>query len=271
MNENAVKRKEPAENISNEIRRSRSQGEKENKNSDYLTRMIIIQFVMCLAFVGILFALNKWGGNSFAELKKEYNEICSHDMTAGEMWSEIKSAAGFVFKKEETNKKYSEGKKKLGMGGDDKAVYASIDTALLSPFLVSSPICNPVSGEISSSFGYRVNPISGEWSFHSGTDIAADEGDTIRAAYYGTVTEAGTGDAEGNYAVISHSRGLVTKYFHCSKLLVKEGTVVRQGEAIALVGSTGNSTGPHLHFTMEIDGKKVDPQYILKTNDGWVL
>ena len=72
MNENAVKRKEPAENISNEIRRSRSQGEKENKNSDYLTRMIIIQFVMCLAFVGILFALNKWGGNYFAELKKEY-------------------------------------------------------------------------------------------------------------------------------------------------------------------------------------------------------
>lgn len=261
MDENQIKSTE-SEGAALPSRRGRNR-KKERSEGDYLTRMIFTQLFICLVFTLIVFALSKWGGNSFEQLKNEYRNITSKDMTAGEIWETVKNTGGALFKD-------GKSEKTLGMGGDDREVYAPGETELLSPFMVSSVICNPVSGEISSRFGYRVNPISGIWSFHSGIDIAADMGDRIKAAYYGTVTDCGYNDEAGNYVILRHSRGLVTKYYHCSKILVSKGTVVRQGEAIALVGSTGNSTGPHLHFTMEIDSKKVNPAYALKINDDQV-
>ncbi len=123
---------------------------------------------------------------------------------------------------------------------------------------------------ISSPFGYRINPVTKNFSFHSGIDIAADEGEKIKAAFFGTVSAVSYDDISGKYIEITHSGGLVTRYLHCSQILAEEGMVVRAGETIALVGSTGRSTGPHLHFVIELDGEKVNPLYVLQVNDNKV-
>ncbi len=155
-------------------------------------------------------------------------------------------------------------------GGDDISVFAAQDGTSFSPYYISSEICTPVSGRISSPFGYRVNPVTKTFSFHSGLDIAADEGEKIKAAYYGRVTKIAYDDISGNYIELTHDGGVKTRYLHCSKIIAKENTVVRSGETIALVGSTGRSTGPHLHFVIEIDGKKVNPVYVMNVHDNKV-
>lgn len=121
------------------------------------------------------------------------------------------------------------------------------------------PLWTPVTGWVTSFYGYREHPITGEEDFHTGVDIAAAEGTAIQAVLPGTVVEAGWSEVYGNRIVLEHEGGLRTIYCHCSRLLAQEGTVVAQGDRIALVGSTGWSTGPHLHLEAEVDGQREDP------------
>lgn len=100
----------------------------------------------------------------------------------------------------------------------------------------------------------------GASSYHQGIDIGASKGSPIYAAAGGTVTEAGYNSSRGNYVVISHGSGVSTVYMHCSALYVSAGDSVSQGETIAAVGSTGISTGPHLHFGVIEDGSYVNPR-----------
>ena len=112
----------------------------------------------------------------------------------------------------------------------------------------------PISGVITSQYGER------ERGFHYGLDIAADQGTVIGAAAAGLVSEADwKNDAYGYAVMIDHGNGYVTLYGHCSELLVESGTQVTAGQAIALVGSTGNSTGPHVHFEIRSAGQCIDP------------
>ncbi len=118
----------------------------------------------------------------------------------------------------------------------------------------------PVDGYITSSFGDRDDPFTGNFALHNGLDIGAVTGTPIYAASSGKVIQASnSGNGYGNCVVIEHSSGFKTLYAHCSKLLVEVGQYVDAGQNIALVGSTGRSTGPHLHFSIIIDGKYVDP------------
>ena len=112
---------------------------------------------------------------------------------------------------------------------------------------------------VSSEYGYRVHPIYGTQKFHSGVDLAAPSGSPILAAYDGTVVGAAYNASMGNYVMIDHGDNLYTIYMHASKLLVSSGQTVSRGQKIALVGSTGNSTGPHLHFTVKLNGSYVTP------------
>jgi murein DD-endopeptidase MepM/ murein hydrolase activator NlpD len=118
----------------------------------------------------------------------------------------------------------------------------------------------PVSGRVSSGFGPRMHPILRERRFHAGIDIPAPTGTAIRAAAPGVVIFAGYRTGYGNTVVIDHGGDLSTLYAHCSRILVVAGQRVQQGETIATVGSTGLSTGPHLHFEVRIDGRPVDPR-----------
>ena len=123
----------------------------------------------------------------------------------------------------------------------------------------------PVKGRLSSSFGTRTDPITGATRAHNGMDIAAPEGTDIRAVRDGVVRHAGVSPSYGNFIIVDHGDGLETRYAHCSKLMVETGDKVRAGERIAAVGSTGRSTGPHLHLEVRQDGKPLDPKEVF----GW--
>ncbi|MHB8454161.1 MAG: peptidoglycan DD-metalloendopeptidase family protein [Acidiferrobacterales bacterium] len=121
-------------------------------------------------------------------------------------------------------------------------------------------------GWISSGFGYRTDPFTGHPEFHEGIDIADSMGSPIYAMGAGVVSWAGPRDGYGNLVEINHGNGLSTRYGHASKVLVKVGDRVRKGQVIALVGSTGRSTGPHVHFEVLRDGHEVDPKPYLRSS-----
>ncbi len=117
----------------------------------------------------------------------------------------------------------------------------------------------PVDGEISSGFGPRIDPFSGEQHFHAGIDVAAPEGADIRSVRDGVVVFSGERGAGGNTIEIRHTDGSVAAYAHADTLLREVGDSVRSGETVATVGSTGRSTGPHLHFSVRQGGAVVNP------------
>lgn len=117
----------------------------------------------------------------------------------------------------------------------------------------------PCDGGITSNFGYRVHPILGRRRFHAGIDFGAPHGSTIRAADRGRVIFAGWYGGYGRSVIIDHGDGLTTLYAHSSQVYVSEGQTVERGQAIAAVGSTGLSTGPHLHFEVRANGEPVNP------------
>ena len=121
-------------------------------------------------------------------------------------------------------------------------------------------LARPVSGIISSRFGARSSIRS---SAHTGLDIATSTGTPVLAAASGTVTFSGRKGSYGNLLVITHSNGVQTYYGHCSKIYVSSGHTVTQGQTVAAVGSTGNSTGPHLHFEIRVNGVAYNPQNYL--------
>ena len=122
----------------------------------------------------------------------------------------------------------------------------------------------PSSTRVTSDYGTRVSPTSGASSNHKGIDIGASAGAAIVAAANGTVKAANYSSAAGNYVMIDHGGGLYTVYMHCSSLAVSEGTAVSAGQTIAYVGSTGISTGNHLHFGVSLNGSYVSPWSYLK-------
>ena len=119
----------------------------------------------------------------------------------------------------------------------------------------------PVTGPVSSTFGYRTNPITQKNEFHLALDIAADEGTGIKAFADGVVEYIGRSDDFGLYFKITHKNGVSSFYAHCSKLLIQKGDTVTCGQTVALVGETGMATGPHLHLTIEKDKIRLDPAY----------
>ena len=121
----------------------------------------------------------------------------------------------------------------------------------------------PVNGTITSNFGYRGNPIGGGTGFHEGVDIAVDYGTPVRVTASGKVTMAGWVDGYGNLVEVDHGGGFVTRYGHNSMLLVVVGQEVKTGDIISLAGSTGRSTGPHVHYEVRVNGKPTDPMLFL--------
>lgn len=121
----------------------------------------------------------------------------------------------------------------------------------------------PASGNISSGFGWRISPGGIGSSYHEGVDIAVDYGTPIHVTADGTVTRAGWVDGYGYLVEVRHADGISTRYGHNSALLVYEGQELKQGDTVALAGSTGNSTGPHCHYEVRINGAAVDPMLFL--------
>jgi len=169
-----------------------------------------------------------------------------------------------------------------GMGGPYIPVHAPVDAEprfkglflswkklqSLEAALTVIPSYVPVkSYSYSSGFGVRYDPFTGMSAMHAGLDMAGSMGEPIYAAAAGTVTTAGRSGAYGNCVEVSHGKGLATRYGHLSAILVHPGEVVKQGEVIARMGSTGRSTGTHLHFEVRIDGRAVNPRPYLDASE----
>ena len=131
------------------------------------------------------------------------------------------------------------------------------------PVSGSGALIWPVNGVVTSPYGYRTHPIFGTTIYHSGIDIGVDYGTPVHAADGGVVVEAGWISGYGYAVIIDHGNGLSTLYGHNQELAVSEGQSVSQGQVIAYAGSTGNSTGPHVHFEVRANGDPVDPSAYL--------
>ena len=135
------------------------------------------------------------------------------------------------------------------------------------PFVGADGFCSPVGANwrniVTSEFGGRIDPITGQRDGHTGMDLAVPMGTPVRAALPGTVRVAKYDSSYGYYVTIGHENGLITLYAHNSRLLVSPGQTVQAGDVISLSGSTGRSTGPHLHFEVRINGERTNPRYYL--------
>jgi murein DD-endopeptidase MepM/ murein hydrolase activator NlpD len=127
------------------------------------------------------------------------------------------------------------------------------------------PSTQPVDGPIGSGFGFRSDPFTGRPALHTGLDFPADPGTPIVAAAGGVVLSAGPHPQYGLLVELDHGNGLVTRYAHTSRMLVKQGDLVKRGQRIAEVGNTGRSTGPHLHFEVLVDGVQQNPTRFLQS------
>ncbi len=140
------------------------------------------------------------------------------------------------------------------------------------PFIGADGFCSPVGAGwesvVTSEFGSRRDPFTGEIRGHTGMDLAVPTGTPIRAALPGAVTVSQYNSVYGYYVMIDHGDGLATLYGHNSQLLAQVGQTVEAGDIISLSGSTGRSTGPHLHFEVRINGERTNPRYYLPTTGG---
>ena len=131
------------------------------------------------------------------------------------------------------------------------------------PLLMSLPFRWPVRGPLNSRFGMRHSPWTGEEEFHRGIDISANRGTAVAAPASGTVFFAGNGGEYGNTVILDHGHDLRSLYGHLQEIRVKQGEHVERGQVIALTGNTGRTSGPHLHYEIQVAGQPVDPRQFL--------
>lgn len=141
---------------------------------------------------------------------------------------------------------------------------ATKDKYDLSAFGVGETV-TPALGWVSSNFGWREHPVDGGEKFHNGVDLAVNDGTDVLAFADGTVDYIGDSPIYGLYLQLDHGNGVKTFYAHCSDLFVHQGDTVQMGQRVAASGDTGNSTGPHLHFEIKLNGVLLDPLYYIKT------
>ena len=224
-----------------------------NKKRDWLVNISTVQLVLAAAGIVLILLAGRFFPASFNSLKAEFNRIMQTDMTVSQIVETVKTAVKY----------YEPETEPVSAGGEDTALYKATAEVCFAPLDTTVEMCVPVQGRISSKFGYRVHPVTGEFGIHNGTDIAAEEGTPIQAAFNGTVEEIGFTSARGNYIILAHGGETRTVYLHCSEIVAPEGAKVRAGEIIAKVGSTGRSTGPHLHFSIKVNGKYCNPEWLL--------
>lgn len=257
---------------------------KPKSKTDYLIRLMLLQCVLCALIVSGVFIASKTSTEEFEKIRNDYLDIMKKDMSAGEIAGQIKDMAEIVFvpqkdvpaisenvtvesfevTSDETGETVAVGEIIEGSGGGDIEAKEAAEGTSFAPYFVSvDPVLPVEDGRITSRFGYRTNPVSGRYGFHTGLDLAAPEGTPVSASFYGKIIETGSSDVWGKYVLMEHSDGLHTYYCHLSEIYVNEGAVIRQGETVGLVGSTGWSTGPHLHFEVRINGVRVNPETVL--------
>lgn len=257
--------------------------EKPKKKSDPKLSILLLQLTACLILGAAAVCLRFFSGEFYSEVRAKYISLFEDSTTVREVLSpvnrdstsdistvseKLSSLTSDISDEEndtsgdsstsdgsehETSSQVSDAPPKDAGDNDSQNLAAASFNSLYLP-------CG---GEISSQYGYRTNPVTGDYSMHDGMDIAAESGTPVCSALSGRVLTVGEDDGYGIYVVVEHTGGLKTLYAHLSSAQCIEGQRVTRGERIALVGSTGRSTGPHLHFEIITSGGTVDPEYLL--------
>lgn len=237
-----------------EYRRETRSCKKNEQQKNPMVTVIIVQLIISLLISGLIFVISRNEGELQKGISEFYAGISETDLTPREIIDVFRKVTKETFAPvlEETTSTGETNTTKTG------------EKANFSPVYLTVQLQNPIeNGTITSKFGYRISPITKEYSLHSGFDIASPENSEIHCVYDGEVIKADENDVRGKYLVIKHSDSLITTYNHCNELLVKEDEKIKKGETIALVGSTGWSTGPHLHFEIKLNDKYINPLWVL--------
>ena len=207
-----------------------------------------LQTLICVMIITVCFILKFLAGDLYRDFAAWYRTNVG-----------TKANIEQVLQGKQDTEKQNENLAAVGVGGPaeyqpQNNVAASLQTGFIMP----------IQGTVTSQFGYRADPFTGVHSMHNGYDIGAAAGTKVIAAMGGTVVKAVTGNQDyGNYVVIQNGR-VQNLYGHLSDLSVSTGQTVSQGQTVGLCGSTGRSTGPHLHFEILVDGKRIDPAPFLQ-------
>ena len=252
----------------------------DKNKKDYLTKTLLLQFLVCLILFGLVFALKSINSPLFIELEHTFSKRLEENLSVEEARSVFatitKSQPETEAKDEEANEEVTAASETeyepfeepslsaeiIASGGKDIKVSSKSEipeNVSVNDYKLSQKMILPLEGKTTSDFGVRTHPISGDLRFHAGIDIAAEKGTNIYSAFDGVVEESGFDQWNGNFLKIRHDNDIMTVYCHCESLNVKEGQNIRAGEVIATVGSSGSSTGPHLHFEVRINGQHQNP------------
>ena len=246
---------------------------KEDKKKDYFTVVMIVQTVLgCLLIVFMLISF-RGNGSFLSVIKDAYQKYMQTDFSAEDIagvLNNIKETVKSSDKNDDIQAVKDEKSELPAIGGKDLE-FSSLETLegisfenIETGVVMEYPLEDY---RITSEFGYRTGPITNEPGVHTGLDMAADYGTPIYAAADGEVLDSAWDNSYGNYVKILHKNNTVTIYAHCSRLCVDEGDIIRQGEKIAEVGSTGDSTGNHLHFEVRKDNIRINPCFLLNEKE----
>lgn len=243
-------------------RNARQKGEKDHASFGVL----IVQSIACVALVLFIWLFSSFGGVAVKQLRGLIGEQLADNSlaTAVSIWFDDR----FVVEEEETGATENNQSEDNKSSEKTDATFVASVNSYVPPenaVVIDVPAVLPIEqskGEITSTFGNRDNPTASGSEFHKGLDIAAEKGTHIAAMMFGVVTDAGNDKWLGNYVVLAHGDMEVT-YAHCSQVIAEIGSVVKAGETVAKVGSTGNSTGNHLHIEVRKNGVLCDPATIV--------
>ncbi len=239
-----------------------------NKKQDYLIKALLFQFIFCTLIFAFFYSIKYSDTTFFKTFQKSFFNEINESITTEEVKETFKKIEDFTGN-EFILTDYSDElftAKVLGEGGKDIEINnEKISNVSFANYKLNYKIYSPViGGVVSSEFGERVHPINGTLGVHKGIDIALDAGEPIYAIFDGEVVEATYDQWNGNYIKIKHDNNILSVYCHCSKLFIQKGDKIRGGEVIAEVGSTGQSTGPHIHFELRINDVSYNPAFALK-------
>ena len=255
-----------------------------SKKDNYLVKKMILQILICITIYAIFYLVRNTNYIFSEQVLNKTNEILSYDINITSIYEGVKGYFNSVlnnFKTEENNEIKEDlneeqivettdesTKTEENIGGEeiDNAIEETTELSQMEQDVKSVLACNsfiiPLKGTITSRYGPREssNPIVSK--NHTGIDIAVNEGTVFIASMEGVVKEVSSVGALGNHVVITNG-DVSTVYAHCKTIYVEEGQIINQGDSIGEVGSTGNATGPHLHFEIKKEDRYIDPDYIL--------
>lgn len=228
---------------------------KENLSAPFT--VLVLQISLVAVIIVSVTAIKFLGGDIYTDLKQWYIVNFDDDTDVNEVVNPENNQPEITENSEEEENQTEQ---------SETVVLPTVTNTVLQSTNTDSvnSMCLPLqNGTVTSEFGGRINPITNVSEKHKGLDLSASEGSDIYAAADGEVILAQSSSSYGNYIIIDHGGGLKTLYAHCSKLLTEKGDIVKKGQVIAKVGSTGQSTRPHLHFEVILNEQNLNPSWLI--------